>query len=94
MFGWLVVEQGRPLPRDGMAEAPWDDAPPATRENALPVPVSTPRALHAHAGLEGARALTVALGLPGVDAATGGRRSRPQAIRRLRALPIGRSPTR
>ena len=39
-FACLVAEQGRPVPRDELAEALWGEAPPATWEKALTVLVS------------------------------------------------------
>ena len=37
LFAYLVTEQGRPVPRDELAEALWGEAPPATWEKALTV---------------------------------------------------------
>jgi alpha-glucoside transport system substrate-binding protein len=62
LFACLVVEQGRPVPRDELAEALWEDAPPATWEKALTVLVSKLRGLLADLGVDGAKALTSAFG--------------------------------
>jgi DNA-binding SARP family transcriptional activator len=67
VFAYLVVEQGRPVPRDQLAEALWGDAPPATWEKALAVLVSKLRALLAAHGLDGATALTGAFGCYRLD---------------------------
>ena len=62
LFACLVAEQGRPVPRDELAEALWEEAPPATWEKALTVLVSKLRALLAECGLDGASVLTSAFG--------------------------------
>jgi ABC-type transport system substrate-binding protein/DNA-binding SARP family transcriptional activator/streptogramin lyase len=62
LFAYLVLEQGRPLPRDELAEALWGDTLPATWEKALTVLVSKLRTLLAQAGVDGTRALTSAFG--------------------------------
>ena len=62
LFAYLVVAQGRPVPRDELAEALWEQALPATWDKALTVLVSKLRALLTDAGLDGARALTSAFG--------------------------------
>src|SRR5215208_5714635 len=62
LFACLVAEQGRPVPRDELAEALWGDAPPVTWEKALSVLVSKLRGLLDEFGLDGANVLTSAFG--------------------------------
>jgi YVTN family beta-propeller protein len=62
LFACLVVEQGRPVPRDELAEALWGAAPPATWDKALRVLVSKLRELLRRLGVDGASALTGAFG--------------------------------
>jgi DNA-binding SARP family transcriptional activator len=54
LFAHLVADQGRPVPRDELADALWGDEPPATWEKALTVIASKVRALLAEAGVDGA----------------------------------------
>ena len=61
LFAYLVAEQGRPVPRDELADALWGDTPPATWDKALTVIVSKLRSLLADYGV-GATALTSAFG--------------------------------
>jgi hypothetical protein len=35
LFAYLVAEQGRPVPRDELADALWGETPPATSDKAL-----------------------------------------------------------
>ena len=62
LFAYLVTEQGRPVPRDELAEALWGEAPPATWEKALTVLASKLRGLLASQGIDGANVLTSAFG--------------------------------
>jgi ABC-type transport system substrate-binding protein/DNA-binding SARP family transcriptional activator/streptogramin lyase len=62
LFAYLVAEQGRPVPRDELAQALWGKAPPATWEKALTVLVSKLRGLLAECGLDGAKVLASAFG--------------------------------
>ena len=62
LFAYLAVERGRPVPRDELAAALWEEAPPATWDKALTVLVSKLRSLLTEAGLDGPRALTAAFG--------------------------------
>ncbi len=62
LFAYLVAEQGRPVPREELAEALWGEAPPATWEKALTVLMSKLRGVLAECGLDGATALTSAFG--------------------------------
>ena len=62
LFAYLVVEQGRAVPRGELAEALWGDELPATWEKALSVLVSKLRVLLRESGIDGARALTGAIG--------------------------------
>ena len=66
LFAYLVAEQGRPVPRDELAEALWE-APPATWEKALTVLVSKLRGLFAECGLDGAIVLANAFGCYRLD---------------------------
>src|SRR6478735_4860423 len=62
LFAYLVAEQGRPVPREELADALWGEDPPATWDKALTVLVSKLRGLLADHGIDGARALTAAFG--------------------------------
>jgi DNA-binding SARP family transcriptional activator len=61
VFAYLLAE-GRPVPRDELAELLWGDAPPATWEKALSVLMSKLRALLAACGVDGQEALRSAFG--------------------------------
>jgi peptide/nickel transport system substrate-binding protein len=62
VFAYLVSEQGRPVPRDQLAEVLWGQTPPATWEKALTVIASKLRGALTDAGVDGGRALTSAFG--------------------------------
>jgi YVTN family beta-propeller protein len=67
LFAYLVAEQGRPVPRDELAEALWGEAPPATWDKALTVIVSKLRRLLADRGIDDANVLTGAFGCYRLD---------------------------
>src|SRR3954447_16936271 len=67
LFAYLVAEQGRPVPRDELAGALWEEAPPATWVKSLSVIVSKLRTLLADAGVDGANVLTSAFGCYRLD---------------------------
>ena len=62
LFAYLVAEQGRPVPRDELAELLWGETPPASWDKALTGIVSKVRMLLAEQGIDGAKALTGAFG--------------------------------
>jgi YVTN family beta-propeller protein len=67
LFAYLVAEQGRPVPRDELAEALWGETPPATWDKALTVLASKLRALLAGNGIDGENVLTGAFGCYRLD---------------------------
>jgi DNA-binding SARP family transcriptional activator/ABC-type branched-subunit amino acid transport system substrate-binding protein len=67
LFAYLVAEQGRPVPRDELAEALWGETPPATWDKALTVLVSKLRGLLTERGLDGPSVLTSAFGCYRLD---------------------------
>src|SRR6478672_2552881 len=62
LFAYLVAQQGRPVPRDELAEALWGEAPPASWDKSLTVIASKVRNVLADHGIDGANALTGAFG--------------------------------
>jgi YVTN family beta-propeller protein len=62
LFAYLVAEQGRPVPRDELAEVLWGEAAPATWDKALTGIVSKLRGLLADRGIDSANVLTGAFG--------------------------------
>jgi branched-chain amino acid transport system substrate-binding protein len=62
VFAYLASAQGRPVPRDELADLLWGDEPPATWEKALSVLVSKLRGVLEECGLDGTAALTSAFG--------------------------------
>ena len=62
LFAYLVLHQGRPVPRDELAAALWGEEPPPTWDKALSVLATKLRALLSSVGLDGARVLTSAFG--------------------------------
>jgi DNA-binding SARP family transcriptional activator/streptogramin lyase len=71
LFACLVAEQGKPVPRDELAEALWGDAPSATWEKALTVLASKLRGLLADSGADDTGVLTSAFGCYRLDLPTG-----------------------
>ncbi len=67
LFAYLVAEQGRPVPRDELAEALWEEERPATWDKALTVLVSKLRSLLTNQGIDGASVLTSAFGCYRLD---------------------------
>ena len=71
LFAYLVAQQGRPVPREELADVLWGDAPPATWDKALSVLVSKLRAVLGESGVDGATALTAAFGCYQLDLPVG-----------------------
>jgi DNA-binding SARP family transcriptional activator/glutamine cyclotransferase len=72
-FAYLLLQQGRPVPREELAEAVWGEFPSATWEKGLTVLVSKLRAVLADWGLDGQRLLTNAFGCYRLDLPDGTR---------------------
>lgn len=62
VFAYLVIEQGRSVTRDELADVLWGETPPATWEKALGVIASKLRALLGECGLDGTKILASAFG--------------------------------
>lgn len=62
VFAYLLAEDGRPVPRDELAQVLWGDVPPARWEKALTVLVSKLRRLLEDCGVDGQEALQSAFG--------------------------------
>jgi SARP family transcriptional regulator, regulator of embCAB operon len=62
LFAYLAAQNGRPVPRDELAELLWREELPATWEKALRVLMSKLRALLEECGIDGSTALTSAFG--------------------------------
>ena len=62
LFAYLVVEQGRPIPRDEIADVLWEGNPPATWEKALGVLASKLRSVLAQTDAHDSSTLTAAYG--------------------------------
>ncbi len=82
LFAYPVAEQGRPVPRDELAEALWGEAPPATWDKALRVLVSKLRELLRRNGVDGASAVTAAFWLLSARVARRNFRRRDRGRRR------------
>jgi YVTN family beta-propeller protein len=67
VFAYLVLEQGRPVPHEELAEALWGEALPAAWKKALTVLVSKIRGLLAECGMDDEKALTSAFGCYRLD---------------------------
>ena len=62
VFAYLLAAEGKPVPKDELAEALWGDESPARWEKALSVLFSKLRALLNECGVDGSTALTSAFG--------------------------------
>ncbi len=62
VFAYLAAQNGRPVPRDELADLLWDEDLPATWIKALGVLMTKLRALLAECGIDGSTALTSAFG--------------------------------
>ncbi|HET7555004.1 MAG TPA: BTAD domain-containing putative transcriptional regulator, partial [Gaiellaceae bacterium] len=62
VFAYLAAQNGRPVPRDELADLVWGDELPATWEKALRVLMTKLRTLLTECGIDGSSALTSAFG--------------------------------
>jgi DNA-binding SARP family transcriptional activator/ABC-type branched-subunit amino acid transport system substrate-binding protein len=62
VFAYLAAQNGRPVPRDELADLLWEDELPATWVKALGVLMTKLRALLEECGIDGSTALTSAFG--------------------------------
>ena len=62
VFAYLAAQNGRPVPRDELAEVLWGEELPATWEKALRVLMTKLRTLLTECGIDGSSALTSAFG--------------------------------
>jgi len=62
VFAYLAAQNGRPVPRDELADLLWADELPATWTKALGVLMTKLRALLEECGIDGSTALTSAFG--------------------------------
>jgi DNA-binding SARP family transcriptional activator/sugar lactone lactonase YvrE len=62
VFAYLAAQNGRPVPRDELAELIWNGSLPATWEKALRVLMTKLRAVLEECGIDGSSALTAAFG--------------------------------
>jgi DNA-binding SARP family transcriptional activator/ABC-type branched-subunit amino acid transport system substrate-binding protein len=62
VFAYLALQNGRPVPRDELADLLWSDELPATWEKALGVLMTKLRALLEECGIDGSTALRSAFG--------------------------------
>src|SRR3954463_3520401 len=67
LFAYLVMERGRPVPRDELADVLWGASPPGTWEKGLTGLVSRVRAALADSAVGGTAVLTNALGCYRLD---------------------------
>src|SRR3954447_19066699 len=67
LFAYLVIERGRPVPRDELADVLWGASPPVTWEKGLTVLISRLRAALADSAVGGTAVLTNALGCYRLD---------------------------
>ena len=71
VFAYLAAQNGRPVPRDELAELLWGDELPATWVKALGVLMTKLRALLEECGIDGSTALTSAFGCYKLSLPTG-----------------------